>query len=111
MTKDKLAIIPYLNNEDRLARGAKPNDKPTSSHHILPKSRVEKYSRNCRVQLTENFHNCRHWVNGNAIVQEALEQFYKINWPVLSDKYKKDLRELINAQDEYVYKDGIYIKK
>jgi len=29
----------------------------------------------------------------------------------LSDKYKKDLIEVMQMQDEYVYKDGLYIKR
>ena len=103
---------PFINNQDRIESGHKPKlDKQIDRHHPACRSRVEQMSDNITNALFQELHRPYHRVFGNALMQEALLQLLKINWPVLSDNYKKDIQELIDMHDQYVYKDGIYIKK
>lgn len=97
---------PYINSaEDTKKR------RPEDIHHIVPSSR-NKDGRNWpTIVLYQDLHKAYHRVFGNALFQEALEQMLHINAPALSDKYKKDLIEVMQMQDEYVYKDGLYIKR
>jgi len=113
MTKQQLDYFrPYINNKDRISNWAKPKSHSTNRHHPACRSRVEKESQNHTIELFELIiHRPFHQVFGNGLFQENLEQLIRIQWWVLSDKYKKDLLEVINMQDNYVYKDGLYIKR
>lgn len=104
----KPILLPYLNDEDFWHQ--KTGRKQTR-HHIVPSSRCDKWSDNKTIKLYENLHNAFHRVFWNAIFQEQLEQLLKINWPVLSDKYKKDIQEILEMDDKYVYRNGIRIKR
>lgn len=103
--------MPYLNKQDRASNGARHKDIEENKHHIVPSSRLVAGSDNVVVKLFTNLHDNYHWLFGNAVIQEALQQMLKINWPVLSDKYRKDLEEVINMSDSYVFKNWIYIKR
>lgn len=110
MNKQQL-IIPYINNNDRVNNGAKRKWKVENMHHPVPKCRLEEWSREELVALFMDFHTAYHRVFGNAVFQEQLHQLLKINDSVLSDGYKKDLKEVISMEDNYIYKNGIYVKR
>ena len=112
MAKQQLGYFrPYINNEDRLNNGAKIKWNPENKHHTPPRSRLEKYSEEYTQTLYMNIHSNYEWFAWNALMQEAIEQLLRINWVALSDKFKKDLQEIINMSNEYVYREWIYIKK
>lgn len=103
--------LPYLNKQDREDNGARYKPLEENRHHLVPRSRVDPWSDNVVIKLFTNLHDNYHWLFGNAVFQEALAQMLKINWPVLSDKYRKDLEEVINMSDDYVYRNWIYLKR
>lgn len=107
----KLYHRPYINDEDRKANGAKFRWQRENEHHSPPRSRLEKESLQYTQRLHANLHMNYEWFAGNALMQEAIEQLLRINWVALSDKFKKDLYEIINMSNEYVYKDWIYIRE
>ena len=102
---------PYVNNADRVGNGLRSKGKPETRHHPACSSRVEKDSENITVQLFDSLHQAFHRVFGNGLIQENLAQLININGEVLSERYKKDLHELIAMNDNYVYKDGIRVKR
>lgn len=109
--KKWLYCRPYINDEDRKMNGAKFKGQRENEHHTPPRSRLEKESEQYTQKLHMNLHANYEWCVGNALMQEAIEQLLRINWVALSDKFKKDLYEIINMSNEYVYKDWIYIRE
>ena len=102
---------PYVNDVDRIGNGARFRWQRENRHHTPPKSRMEENSREIKTKLYIHLHNPYTTVFGNWLMQENLEQLVRINGEALSENFLKDIHELIAMQDEYVYKDGIYIKK
>ena len=102
---------PYINNADRIWNGAKPKDIKENEHHTPPKSRLEKESEQYTQRLFYTIHANYEWFAGNALMQEAMAQLVNINWVALSDNFLRDIHELINMQDDYVYRDWIWIKR
>lgn len=108
MSKQQLSFIPPINDEDNWLTK---NNKNTNRHHIIPKYRTPWEKDTPTIRLYQDLHNAFHRVFGTGVFQEQIEQLLKINWPALSDKYRKDIEEVINMSDDYVYRNGIYIKR
>lgn len=112
MNKQQLSYNrPYINNNDRIANNRWLKFEVENTHHPACRSRVEQWSEEITIQLFETLHSAYHRVFGNGLLQENLSQLVNINGRVLSDKFKKDLHELISMDDNYVYKDWIRIKR
>lgn len=100
-------IRPYINSSD-----GKPKSYIENVHHIYPTSRLWSQIEDNKVRLYESLHNARHRVYGNATPIEQLDQRLHINYTALSKEFIKDFLALIQtSEDEYYYKNGIYLKK
>lgn len=110
MVMDKY-FRPYINKNDREQNFGSERDWISDKHHIIPSSRNVNGRNWPTIELYQTLHRSYHRLFGNAVFQEALAQMLKINWPVLSNRYKRDIEEIMNMNNEYVYKDWIRIKK
>lgn len=102
---------PYINNQDREENWGRPRLRTSDNHHIAPSSRTYNWKDWPTIELYQTIHRAYHRLFWNAIFQEAIEQLLKINWFILTERYKKDIQEVMNMNDDYVYKNWVRIKK
>lgn len=76
----------------------------------MPDSRASEIQKEAQVMLFDTFHQALHRVYGNATPTEMIYKTLKINKPVFTDQFCRELFDLIR-DDRYVYRKWLYIPK
>lgn len=86
--------------------------RPETCHHILAKSRWWTSINDNKIQLYDNFHNSFHLVFWNLNIREQLSKILSISNTAITEEFKQDIFKILKeTEDDYYYKDWIYLKK
>jgi len=91
-------IDPYINKSESPKR--KENE---TNHHIMPRSRASYVAPEAQVRLFVSIHEALHRLYGNATPAEQIMKTLRINKPIRTDKFTKELYQMLN-EDDYIYK-------
>jgi len=100
-------INPYINSSSDMYQR-----KPETCHHILPKSRGGSCIEDNKVKLYENIHSSLHCLFWNLTIREQLCKMLSIAGTAIGKDFKEDIFKILKeTENEYYYKDWIYLKK
>jgi len=81
--------------------------KKLTKHHILCKSRNWWNEPHNITLLRQNTHRALHCLFENSTIQEQFDTLLHINYTALTQSYREDILNIIDAPDWYVYERGI----
>lgn len=108
-TRHPKIIKPYSDHKEKWYHRP---DKPENTQHLYPLGAGWTNNAENKVMRYESFHNQWHGVFGTLPPHLQLLRVLELNQQVWGVKYKRELLKAMDVDDEqYIYKNGIYIKR